>query len=156
MINQTLNFILLLCVTGNSIILGPKVISLNGEVLQSSTPSVTSTAVKRTSVISTEIGGVLAKKKPSSGSTNPVILPKTSVVGSVYPLVQKGKIVRNISSVKVVDVEQVVSSKIDKKGKQILIVQNSQGKRGTDNRRQIIRLNPNFELENDASKSTGS
>lgn len=143
---------------GNSIILGPRVISLNGDVIQSSsplsTPVVTSApAIKRKSSISTEVG-VLPKKKSSisTSSTNPMILPKSSL--GLSPLMQKGKIVRNISAIKVLDVEQVVTKKRNR-GKQILIVQNHLRK-SLDNPRQIIRINPNFELENAASKSTGS
>ncbi|XP_046472484.1 cyclic AMP-dependent transcription factor ATF-2 isoform X1 [Neodiprion pinetum] len=136
---------------GNSIVLGPKVISVSAETVQGASLPLVGSAVKRKSAISADVGGKPAKKKPTVSTTKPMILPK-----SAAPLLQKAKILRNISAVQVVDVERVISKGCDK-GKQILIVQNERRETFTENsQRQIIRMNPNFEIENAASKTTGS
>ncbi|XP_012267153.2 cyclic AMP-dependent transcription factor ATF-2 [Athalia rosae] len=149
---------------GTSILLGPKVITLSRDVVQGRVPSVVAPTAKRVSVISTDIGEVLPRKKPLvSKNSNPMILPKTSV--ATFPpnvFVHGGKLARNLTAaIKVIDVDQtqqqiVTTRRKEGKQQQILIVQQNQKRKFTENPRQIIRINPNFELDNAASKSTGS
>ncbi|XP_015591409.1 cyclic AMP-dependent transcription factor ATF-2 [Cephus cinctus] len=135
---------------GNGIIVGPKVISINPEMIQAiPVSSSVNVPIKRTAA-SPEVS-IAPKKKLSFAGTvskNPVILPKSdNTLGSA-------KIVRNLSALKIVEVGHFLNEK--ERGKQILIVQNPSGKIVEASPRPIVQINPSFEIQNAASKSTGT
>lgn len=125
-------------------------ISFNTDSVQETSSPTPGTAIKRASIITMDIGALPKKKSPVTATTKPMILPKSIIDSNPT---HRGKIVRNVSAVKVVDVKHVITKR--DKGKPILIVHN-QNRKCVENPRQIIRINPNFELDNAASKSTGS
>lgn len=91
--------------------------------------------------------------KKSTPSKNPVILPKMDC--GTANLAIPNAIIKTLPALKIVGVNQFVTEKSEG-AKQILIVQNQSRKLCEATTRQIIQINPNYEVEHAASKSTGT
>ncbi|KAG7188461.1 hypothetical protein KM043_008100 [Ampulex compressa] len=127
---------------GNGIILGPKIISINPGLLSAS--SSIGSSSKR-SFTSTELP-IVAKKKITP-IKNPIIFPKVDCSTTVPTLI------KTVPTLKIMGVSQFLAEK--EETKQILIVQNT-ARKLDETSRQIIQINPNYEIEHAASKSTGT
>ncbi|XP_076240517.1 activating transcription factor-2 [Calliopsis andreniformis] len=130
---------------GNSILLGPKIISLNSDLTTNSPPLAAS--MKR-SFPSTEVPIVPKKKLSLAPTKNPVIFPKMDYNTNLS--IPNATLIKQIPTLKIMGVGQLLTEKEDTK--QILIVQNPPRKIENASR-QIIQLNPNYELEHTVSKS---
>lgn len=92
-------------------------------------------------------------KKPSLSITkNPVIFPKVDCGANLA--IPNATIIKSLPTLKIVGVNQFLPEK--EETKQILIVQNQPRKLCESVARQIIQINPNYEVEHAASKSTGT
>lgn len=111
--------------------------------------SANSIAVKR-SASYTETP-VPVKKSAVSITKNPVIFPKVDC--GTTNLALPNAIIKSLPALKIVGVNQFLPEKPEET-KQILIVQNQPRK--LCETRQVIQINPNYEVENAASKSTGT
>lgn len=130
---------------GNGIILGPKIIPLSSD-LTTNYSSPLATSLKR-SFPSTEIP-IVPKKLSVTPTKNPVIFPKMDYNTNLS--IPNATLIKTIPTLKIMGVGQLLAEKEDTK--QILIVQNSSRK--IENApRQIIQINPNYEIEHSASKS---
>jgi len=136
---------------GNGIVLGPKIISVNNpEVL---TVPMSSAGVKRS--ISENVPNV-PKKQIVSVTKNPVIFPKMDCTAANLAI-PNATIIKGLPALKIVGVNQFLqSAEKSDEPKQILIVQNEPRKLCEATPRQIIQINPNYEVEHAASKSTGA
>lgn len=93
-------------------------------------------------------------KKPSLSITkNPVIFPKVDCAAANLAI-PNAAIIKSLPTLKIVGVNQFLPEK--EETKQILIVQNQSRKLCETAARQIIQINPNYEVEHAASKSTGT
>ncbi|XP_014470121.1 PREDICTED: cyclic AMP-dependent transcription factor ATF-7 isoform X2 [Dinoponera quadriceps] len=135
---------------GNGIVLGPKIISVNPEVLTVPIAAANGVTVKRSSYTCTD---GLPKKPSLSLTKNPVIFPKVDCAGANLAI-PNATIIKGLPTLKIVGVNQFLQEK--EETKQILIVQNQPQKLGETAARQIIQINPNYEVEHAASKSTGT
>ena len=129
---------------GNGIILGPKIISLNSDTINNSASI--GTSMKRTAFSSSEVPIMPKKKLSMAHSKNPVIFPRMDCNTNLS--VSNAALIKTVPALKIMGVGQLLEKE---ETKPILIVQNSPRK--IDNPRQIIQLNPNYELEQNASKS---
>ncbi|XP_032688323.1 cyclic AMP-dependent transcription factor ATF-2 isoform X2 [Odontomachus brunneus] len=137
---------------GNGIVLGPKIISVNSEVL--TVPiAANGVPVKRTVSYACPEGASLSKKPSVSITKNPVIFPKVDC-GGANLAIPNATIIKSLPTLKIVGVNQFLPEK--EETKQILIVQNQPRKLCETAARQIIQINPNYEIEHAASKSTGT
>lgn len=94
----------------------------------------------------------LPKKPPLSVTKNPVIFPKVDGANLAIP---NATIIKGLPTLKIVGVNQFLQEK--EETKQILIVQNQPSRKLCDSAaRQVIQINPNYEVEHAASKSTGT
>ncbi|KAL6261508.1 hypothetical protein P5V15_006596 [Pogonomyrmex californicus] len=135
------------------IILGPKIISEdNPEVL--TVPISANGPVKRLASYM-ETSNVSTKKSVLSITKNPVILPKVDCNTTTNLAIPNATIIKTLPALKIVGVNQFISEKSEGT-KQILIVQNQPRKLCETTPRQIIQINPNYEVEHAASKSTGT
>ncbi|XP_011347949.1 cyclic AMP-dependent transcription factor ATF-2-like isoform X2 [Ooceraea biroi] len=136
---------------GNGIVLGPKIISVNNsEVL---TVPISPNSVKRS--ISENLN-VSSKKPIVSVTKNPVIFPKMDCA-TANLAIPNATIIKSLPALKFVGVNQFLqSTEKPDEPKQILIVQNEPRKLCEATPRQIIQINPNYEVEHAASKSTGT
>ncbi|XP_050462826.1 cyclic AMP-dependent transcription factor ATF-2 isoform X2 [Cataglyphis hispanica] len=136
---------------GNGIVLGPKIISINNSDVLTMPISANSIPVKR-STSYTETPVVPVKKSSAVSITkNPVIFPKVDC--GTANLALPNAIIKSLPALKIVGVNQFLPEKPEET-KQILIVQNQPRK--LCEARQVIQINPNYEVENAASKSTGT
>lgn len=83
---------------------------------------------------------------------NPVIFPKVDC-GTANLTLPNATIIKSLPALKIVGVNQFLPEKPEET-KQILIVQNQPRK--LCEARQVIQINPNYEMEHAASKSTGT
>lgn len=134
---------------GNGIVLGPKIISLNPELL--TTPAPLSTSVKRQTSF-TDVPIVPKKKLSSIQSKNPIIFPKVDCATNLP--IPATTLIKSIPTLKIMGINQFLTEKEDTR--QILILQNSPRKVGEASSRQVIQINPNYEVEHAASKTTGA
>lgn len=93
-----------------------------------------------------------AKKSTVSSTKNPVIFPKVDC-GTANLTLPNATIIKSLPALKIVGVNQFLPEKSEET-KQILIVQNQSRK--LCEARQVIQINPNYEMEHAASKSTGT
>ncbi|XP_018393910.1 PREDICTED: cyclic AMP-dependent transcription factor ATF-7 [Cyphomyrmex costatus] len=136
------------------IILGPKIISVDNPEILTVPISANGVPVKRSVSYTTEIPSVPTKKSIMSITKNPVILPKMDC-GTANLAIPNATIIKTLPALKIVGVNQFMPEKSEVT-KQILIVQNQPRKLCEATSRQIIQINPNYEVENAASKSTGT
>lgn len=134
---------------GNGIVLGPKIISVNpGEVVTS--PVSLNASGKRSP---SELPILPKKKLPFVSSKNPPIFPKVDCTANVQ--IPNATLIKTVPTLKIMGLGQLLSEK--EETKQILIVQNPSRKLGASSPRQVIQINPNYEVEEHAaSKSTGT
>ncbi|XP_011155212.1 cyclic AMP-dependent transcription factor ATF-2 isoform X1 [Harpegnathos saltator] len=138
---------------GNGIVLGPKIISMNPEIL---TVPVAANVAKRLAPYACPESAGLPKKPSLSITKNPVIFPKVDC-GGANLAIPNATIIKGLPTLKIVGVNQFLPEKEDApKQQQILIVQNQPRKLCEAAARQIIQINPNYEVEHAASKSTGT
>ncbi|XP_070168982.1 cyclic AMP-dependent transcription factor ATF-2 isoform X2 [Polyergus mexicanus] len=135
---------------GNGIVLGSKIISVNNPDMLTMPISVNSIPVKRSGSY-TETPNMPMKKSAVSITKNPVIFPKVDC--GTANLALPNAIIKSLPTLKIVGVNQFLPEKPEET-KQILIVQNQPRK--LCEARQVIQINPNYEMENAASKSTGT
>ncbi|XP_071639363.1 cyclic AMP-dependent transcription factor ATF-2 [Temnothorax longispinosus] len=136
------------------IILGPKIISVDNPEVLTVPISNNGVPVKRSVSYTTEIPNVSTKKSTLSITKNPVILPKMDC-GTANLAIPNATIIKTLPALKIVGVNQFMPEKSEGT-KQILIVQNQPRKLCEATTRQIIQINPNYEVEHAASKSTGT
>lgn len=136
------------------IILGPKIISVDNPEVLTVSISANGTPVKRSVSYTTEVPNVSTKKSTLSITKNPVIFPKMDC-GAANLAIPNATIIKTLPALKIVGVNQFMSEKSEGT-KQILIVQNQPRKLCEATTRQIIQINPNYEVEHAASKSTGT
>lgn len=136
------------------IVLGPKIISVDNPEILTVPISTNDVSVKRSVSYTTEIPSVPTKKSIVSITKNPVILPKMDC-GTTNLAIPNATIIKTLPALKIVGVNQFMPEKSEGT-KQILIVQNQPRKLCEATSRQIIQINPNYEVENAASKSTGT
>ncbi|KAG5316136.1 ATF2 factor, partial [Acromyrmex insinuator] len=136
------------------IILGPKLISVDNPEVLTVPISTNGVPVKRSVSYTTEIPSMPTKKSIMSITKNPVILPKMDC-GTANLAIPNATIIKTLPTLKIVGVNQFMPEKSEGT-KQILIVQNQPTKLCEATSRQIIQINPNYEVENAASKSTGT
>lgn len=117
---------------------------MNPEVLP---VSISANSAKRSASYTCSESPSIPKKQ--SLPKNPVILPKVNCGNLAIP---NATIIKNIPTLKIVGVNQFLPEK--EEAKQILIVQNQPSKIGETTSRQIIQINPNYEVENATPKST--
>ncbi|XP_011698901.1 PREDICTED: cyclic AMP-dependent transcription factor ATF-2 isoform X2 [Wasmannia auropunctata] len=135
------------------IILGPKIISVDNPEVLTVPISANGVPVKRSVSYTTEIPSVPTKKSTLI-TKNPVILPKMDC-GTANLAIPNATIIKTLPALKIVGVNQFMTEKSEGT-KQILIVQNQSRKLCEATPRQIIQINPNYEVEHAASKSTGT
>lgn len=135
------------------IILGPKIISVDNPEVLTVPISANGVPVKRSVSYATEIPNVPTKKSTLSITKNPVILPKMGRTANLA--IPSATIIKTLPPIKFVGVNQFMPEKSEGT-KQILIVQNQPRKLCEATSRQIIQINPNYEVEHAASKSTGT
>lgn len=136
------------------IIFGPKIISVDNPEVLTVPISANGVPVKRSVSYTTEIPNVSTKKSALSITKNPVILPKMDC-GTANLAIPNATIIKTLPALKIVGVNQFMPEKSEGT-KQILIVQNQPRKLCEATPRQIIQINPNYEVEHAASKSTGT
>ncbi|XP_012542005.1 cyclic AMP-dependent transcription factor ATF-2 isoform X2 [Monomorium pharaonis] len=136
------------------IILGPKIISVDNSEILTVPISANGVPVKRPVSYTTEIPNVSTKKSVLSIAKNPVILPKMDC-STANLAIPNATIIKTLPALKIVGVNQFIPEKSEGT-KQILIVQNQPRKLCDTTPRQIIQINPNYEVEHAASKSTGA
>lgn len=107
--------------------------------------------VKRSVSYTTEMPNVSTKKSTLSVTKNPVILPKMDCGTTNLATIPNATIIKTLPALKIVGVNQFMPEKLEGT-KQILIVQN-QPRKCEVTPRQIIQINPNYEVEHAASKS---
>lgn len=99
-----------------------------------------------------EIPVIPKKKVTTPVIKNPVIFPKVDC--STNLSISNATIIKNLPALKIMGLNQLLTEK--EETKQILIVQNQSKKLCGTTPRQIIQMNPNYEVEHTASKSTGT
>lgn len=132
--------------TGNGIILGPKIISVNSDAITSPIP-VTST-VKRSTFSSTEVPIMPKKKLSLASSKNPIIFPKVDCNTNLS--IPNATLIKTVPTLKIMSVGQLLTEK--EETKPIFIMQNPI-KKIENSTRQIIQINPNYEIDQNASKN---
>lgn len=133
------------------IILGPKIISVDNSEVLTVPISANGVPVKRSVSYTTEMPNVSTKKSTLSVTKNPVILPKMDCGTTNLATIPNATIIKTLPALKIVGVNQFMPEKLEGT-KQILIVQN-QPRKCEVTPRQIIQINPNYEVEHAASKS---
>lgn len=115
--------------------------------------STNSIPVKR-SVSYAESPNAPVKKSALSVTKNPMIFPKVDC-GTANIALPNATIIKSLPTLKLVGVNQFLPEATKpEETKQILIVQNQPRK--LCEARQVIQINPNYEVEHAASKSTGT
>lgn len=137
---------------GNGIVLGPKIISINNPDVLTMPISTNNIPVKRSTSYTDNSPNTPAKKSTVSVTKNPVIFPKVDC-GAANLTLPNATIIKSLPALKIVGVNQFLPEKPEET-KQILIVQNQSRK--LCEARQVIQINPNYEVEHAASKSTGT
>ncbi|XP_053977251.1 cyclic AMP-dependent transcription factor ATF-2 isoform X2 [Hylaeus anthracinus] len=136
---------------GSGTILAPKVIWLNSDVVTNPTTPM-GISMKRSASISSAEVPIMPKKKLSLvPSKNPIIFPKVDSTTNLS--IPNATLIKTIPAIKIGGVSQLLTEK--EETKQILFVQNPQRKI-VKSSRQIIQINPNYEIEHSATKSTGT
>lgn len=115
--------------------------------------SANSVSIKR-SVSCKESSNVPTKKPAVSITKNPVIFPKVDCA-TANLTIPNATIIKSLPALKIVGVNQFLPEKPEET-KQILIVRNQPRKLCEATSRQIIQINPNYEVEHAASKSAGT
>ncbi|XP_016913782.1 cyclic AMP-dependent transcription factor ATF-7 isoform X1 [Apis cerana] len=131
---------------GNGIILGPKIISVNSDTITSPIP-VTST-MKRSTFSSTEVPIMPKKKLSLAPSKNPIIFPKVDCNTNLS--IPNATLIKTVPTLKIMSVSQLLTEK--EETKPIFIMQNPI-KKIENSTRQIIQINPNYEIDQSASKN---
>ncbi|XP_031845822.1 activating transcription factor-2 isoform X2 [Nomia melanderi] len=135
---------------GSGIILEQKVISLTPDLTTSSATPI-GLPIKRSIPFSPSEVPIASKKKLSLAPTkNPVIFPKVDCNTNLT--IPSATLIKTVPTLKIMGVSQLLTEK--EETKQILIVQNPSRKMETSPR-QIIQINPNYEIDHGSSKSTG-
>lgn len=132
--------------TGNGIILGPKIISVNSDAITSPIP-VTST-MKRSTFSSTEVPIMPKKKLSLAPSKNPIIFPKVDCNTNLS--IPNATLIKTVPTLKIMSVSQLLTEK--EETKPIFIMQNPI-KKIENSTRQIIQINPNYEIDQSTSKN---
>ncbi|XP_029172590.1 cyclic AMP-dependent transcription factor ATF-2 isoform X2 [Nylanderia fulva] len=136
---------------GSGIFLGPKIISINNPDVLTMPISANSIPVKRSYP---ETPNTPVKKSTVSVTKNPIIFPKVDC-GAANITLPNTTIIKSLPTLKIVGVNQFLPEATKpEETKQILIVQNQSRK--LCEARQVIQINPNYEVEHAASKSTGT
>ncbi|XP_012230907.1 cyclic AMP-dependent transcription factor ATF-7 [Linepithema humile] len=138
---------------GNGIVLGPKIISVSNSEILTVPISANGVSIKR-SISCKESSNVRMKKAAVSITKNPVIFPKVDCA-TANLAIPNATIIKSLPALKIVGVNQFLPEKPEET-KQILIVQNQPRKLCEATSRQIIQINPNYEVEHAASKSAGT
>ncbi|XP_033330271.2 activating transcription factor-2 [Megalopta genalis] len=128
---------------GNGMVLGQKVIPLNSDLTtNSNTPM--GVAVKRSSAFnsSSEVPIVPKKRLSLAPAKNAIIFPKADCTANIT--IPSATLIKTVPTLKIMGVGQLLAEK--EETKQILIVQNSIRK-VEDAPRQIIQINPNYEID---------
>jgi len=148
MVARSVLLLILKFLAGNGIVLGPKIISVNNPEML--TVPMSSGGVKRSISENPNVS------KKQIVTKNPVIFPKMDCTAANLAM-PNATIIKSLPALKIVGVNQFLQS-ADKSDepKQILIVQNEARKLCETTPRQIIQINPNYEVEHAASKSTGA
>ncbi|XP_011873337.1 PREDICTED: cyclic AMP-dependent transcription factor ATF-2 isoform X2 [Vollenhovia emeryi] len=136
------------------VVLGPKIISVDNPEVLTMPISANGVPVKRSTSYAAKIPNVSTKKSPLLVMKNPVILPKMDC-GTANLAIPNATIIKTLPALKIVGVNQFIPEKSEGT-KQILIVQNQPRKLCEGTTRQIIQINPNYEVEHAASKNTGT
>ncbi|OAD60990.1 Cyclic AMP-dependent transcription factor ATF-2 [Eufriesea mexicana] len=131
---------------GNGIVLGPKIISVNSDAITSPIP--VTPAIKRTTFSPTEVPIMPKKKLSLTPTKNPVIFPKVDCNTNLS--IPNGTLIKTVPTLKIMSVGQLLTEK--EETKQIFIVQNP-AKKAENSTRQIIQINPNYEIDQNASKA---
>ncbi|CAK9812457.1 Cyclic AMP-dependent transcription factor ATF-2 [Anthophora plagiata] len=135
---------------GNGIVLGPKIISVNSNGVNNQISAAPS--MKRTTTFSSSEVPIMPKKKLSLSATkNPVIFPKVDC--STNLSIPNATLIKTMPTLKIMGVGQLLTEK--EETKQIFIVQNP-AKKMENSSRQIIQINPNYDIEQTASKANES
>jgi hypothetical protein len=137
---------------GNGIVLGPKIISVSNPEVLTVPISANGVSIKR-SISRKESSNIPTKKTAVSITKNPVIFPKVDCA-TANLAIPNATIIKSLPALKIVGVNQFLPEKPEET-KQILIVQN-QPRKLCEATRQIIKINPNYEMEHAASKSAGT
>lgn len=139
-------FYLFMLFTGNGIILGPKIISVNSDTITNPVP--VASAIKRTTFSSMEVPITPKKKLSLAVSKNPIIFPKVDCNTNLS--IPNATLIKTVPTLKIMGVGQLLTEK--EETKQIFIVQNPM-KKVENPTRQIIQINPNYEIDQSASKT---
>ncbi|XP_033346255.1 cyclic AMP-dependent transcription factor ATF-2 isoform X1 [Bombus vosnesenskii] len=131
---------------GNGIILGPKIISVNSDTITNPVP--VASAIKRTTFSSMEVPITPKKKLSLAVSKNPIIFPKVDCNTNLS--IPNATLIKTVPTLKIMGVGQLLTEK--EETKQIFIVQNPM-KKVENPTRQIIQINPNYEIDQSASKT---
>ncbi|XP_076765470.1 activating transcription factor-2 [Xylocopa sonorina] len=131
----------------NGIVLAPKIISVNSDAVTSPVPIMP--GVKRTMSFSPSEVPIMPKKKLSLASTkNPVIFPKVDC--NINLSIPNTPSIKTGPTLKIMGVGQLLTEK--EETKQIFLVQNLPKKIESPTR-QIIQINPNYEIDPSISKN---
>ncbi|XP_043513676.1 cyclic AMP-dependent transcription factor ATF-2 [Frieseomelitta varia] len=129
--------------TGNGIVLGPKIISVNSDTITNPIPM--TSPIKRT-FSSTDLPIMPKKKLCLAASKNPIIFPKVDCNTNLS--MPNTALIKTVPTLKIMSVGQLLA---EEEQKQIFIVQNP-SKKVENPTRQIIQINPNYEIDQNASK----
>ncbi|KZC07130.1 PREDICTED: cyclic AMP-dependent transcription factor ATF-2 [Dufourea novaeangliae] len=131
----------------NGIVLGSKLISLNSDLTTNPTTPI-GISLKRTSMSSTEVP-ILPKKKLSLAPVkHPIIFPRVDCSANLT--IPNATLIKSVPTLKIMGVGQLLAEK--EETKQILIVQSPQ--REVENSpRQIIQINPNYDIDHGSTKT---
>ncbi|KAI4476603.1 hypothetical protein M0802_014824 [Mischocyttarus mexicanus] len=142
---------------GNGVVLGTKIISVNNDTI-GTTGSTNTISIK---TLPTLIPDTTNKKLNTSCIKNPIILPKVIEQRPVTmaPIISSGTtIVKNIPGIELIEVTHFTSERDnnDIKQPQIMFLQNPTMRleEGSQPKRKVMRLNPNYEIRQVWSKST--
>lgn len=124
-------------------------ISLNPELTSSSATSIGLPIKRSVSFSPSEVPVVSKKKLCLAPTKNPVIFPKVDCNTNLT--IPSATLIKTVPTLKIMGVSQLLTEK--EETQQILIVQNPPRK--MENSRQIIQINPNYEIDHSSSKSTG-
>ncbi|CAD1478828.1 unnamed protein product, partial [Heterotrigona itama] len=129
---------------GNGIVLGPKIISVNSDTITNQIP--VASTIKR-AFSSTDVSIMPKKKLSLAASKNPIIFPKVDCNTNLS--IPNTTLIKTVPTLKIMSVGQLLTEKEEQK--QIFIVQNP-SKKIENPTRQIIQINPNYEIDQSASK----
>ncbi|XP_043262849.1 cyclic AMP-dependent transcription factor ATF-7 [Colletes gigas] len=136
---------------GSSIVLGPKVISLNSDLMANPTTPMGILMKRPTSYSSAEASVVPKKKLCMAPLKNPIIFPKVDSNTSIS--FSNATFIKTMPAIKLMGVNQLLTE--TKEAKQILIMQNPRRKI-VKSTKQIIQINPNYETDLGDTKSAGT